>query len=140
MTQGPACYQDVDDVLDLSYVPKTSEGIEVDDILDLSYVPNTAEDIVLAQAPTLTTALIDQGANGGITGIDTRVIEYHPCRTVDICGMDNHEITFIPIGATAGAVARSQWGGCNSYNAPVPISSAARKVNSFFMSIGIFCQ
>ncbi len=111
MTQGPACYQDVDDVLDLSYVAQTSEDIEVDDILDLSYVPNTAEDIVLTQAPAPTMALIDQGDNGGITGIDTRVIEYHPCRTVDICGMDNHEITSIPIGATAGAVARSQWGG-----------------------------
>ncbi len=51
MTHDPACYQDVNDVLDLSYVPKTSEDIEVDDILDLSYVPNTAEDIVLTQAP-----------------------------------------------------------------------------------------
>jgi hypothetical protein len=51
MTQTPACYQDVDDVLDLSYVPNTSEDIDVDDILDLSYVPNTAEAIVLTQAP-----------------------------------------------------------------------------------------
>ena len=52
MTQGQACYQDVDEVLDLSYVPKISEDNEVDDILDLSYVPNTAEDIVLTQAQT----------------------------------------------------------------------------------------
>jgi hypothetical protein len=54
-------------------------------------------------------SLIDQGANGGIAGIDTRVIERHPHRTVDICGIDNHEITSIPI-VTAGAVARSQRG------------------------------
>jgi hypothetical protein len=47
MTQVPACYQDVDDVLNLSYVPNTSEGIDVNDLLDLSYVPNTAEDNVL---------------------------------------------------------------------------------------------
>ena len=52
MTQGPACYQDVDEVLDLSYVPKISEDIKVDDVLDLSYVANTAEDIVLTKAKT----------------------------------------------------------------------------------------
>jgi hypothetical protein len=51
MTQASACYQDVDDVVDLSYVPNTSEDIDVNDLLDLSYVPNTAEDIVLTQAP-----------------------------------------------------------------------------------------
>jgi hypothetical protein len=52
MTQAPACYQDVDDVLNLSYVPNTSEGIDVNDLLDLSYVPNTAENNVLTpQAP-----------------------------------------------------------------------------------------
>jgi hypothetical protein len=51
MTQAPACYQDVDDVLEVSYVPNTSEDIDVNDLLDLSYVPNTAEDIVLTQAP-----------------------------------------------------------------------------------------
>jgi hypothetical protein len=52
MTQAPACYQDVDDVLDLSYVPNTSEDIDVNDLLNLSYaVPNTAEDTVLTQAP-----------------------------------------------------------------------------------------
>jgi hypothetical protein len=54
-------------------------------------------------------SLIDHGANGGIAGIDTRVIERHPHRTVDIRGIDNHEITSIPI-VTAGAVARSQQG------------------------------
>jgi hypothetical protein len=54
-------------------------------------------------------SLIDQGANGSITGIDTRVIERHPHRTVDIRGINNHEITSISI-VTAGAVAQSQRG------------------------------
>jgi hypothetical protein len=54
-------------------------------------------------------SLIDRGANGGIAGVDTRIIERHPHRTVDIRGIDNHEITSIPI-VTAGAVARSQRG------------------------------
>jgi hypothetical protein len=46
MTQAPACYQDVDDVLNLSYVANISEDIDVNDLLGLSYVPNTAEDNV----------------------------------------------------------------------------------------------
>jgi hypothetical protein len=54
-------------------------------------------------------SLIDRGANGGITGIDTRVIERYPHGTVDIRGIDNHEITSNPI-VTAGAVARCQRG------------------------------
>jgi hypothetical protein len=86
MTHAPACYQDVDDVLDLSYVPNTSEDIDVNDLLDLSYVPITAEDIVLFEekqkymyssvqaSSRKKRSLIDQDANGGIsTGIDTRV-------------------------------------------------------------------
>jgi hypothetical protein len=122
MTNAPACYQDVDDVLDLCYVPNTSEDIDVNDLLDLSYVPSTAEDIALFEEKQKNmyslvqascrkkSSLIDQGANGGITGIDTRVIECHPHRSVDIGSIDNHEITTsIPI-VTAGAVARSQPG------------------------------
>ena len=126
MTHAPACYQDVDDVLDLSYMPNTSEDIDVNNLLDLSYVPSTAEDIVLFEekqkymyssvqaSSRKKSSLIDQGANGGIsTGIDTRVIaiERHSHGMVDICGIDNHEITTsIPIATAAGAVARSQPG------------------------------
>jgi hypothetical protein len=84
-------------------------------------VPSTAEDIVLfeekqkymyvVQASCRKKgSLINQGVNGGIAGIETRVIERHSHRTVDICGINNHEITtFIPT-VTAGAVARSQQG------------------------------
>jgi hypothetical protein len=53
--------------------------------------------------------LVDRGANGGIAGSDARVIARHPHRTVDIRGIDNHEITSIPV-VSAGAVARSQRG------------------------------
>jgi hypothetical protein len=115
-----ACYQDNDDVLDLSYVPNTSEDIDVNDLLDLSYVPSTAEDIVLFEEKQKymyslvqtscrkKSYLIDQGANGGITGIDTRVIERHSHRMVDISGIDNHEITTSIHIVTVGAIARSQ--------------------------------
>jgi hypothetical protein len=98
-----ACYQDANDVL------------------DLSYMPSTAEDIVLFKEKQKCmywvhiscrkkSSLTDQGANGGIAGIETRVIERHSRRTVDICGMDNHEITTSTPIVTAGAVARSQRG------------------------------
>jgi hypothetical protein len=52
-------------------------------------------------------SLIDRGANGGIAGVDTWVIERHPHGTVDIQGIDNHAITSVPI-VTAGAIAQSQ--------------------------------
>jgi hypothetical protein len=58
MTQAPACYQDVDDVLNLSYMPNTSEDIDFNDLLDLSYMPNTAEDNVLTQAPAPMTVIL----------------------------------------------------------------------------------
>ena len=54
-------------------------------------------------------SLIDRGANGGIAGNDTRVIERHPHRMEDIHGIDDHELTAIPI-ITAGAAAKTQRG------------------------------
>jgi hypothetical protein len=60
-------------------VPNTSEDIDVNDLLDLSYVPSTTEDIVLFEEKQKNmyssvqascrkkSSLIDQGANGGIT-------------------------------------------------------------------------
>ena len=53
-------------------------------------------------------SLMDRGANGGLAGLDTRVILTTLCR-VDIQGLDNHQVTNIPI-VTAGAVAISQRG------------------------------
>ena len=100
-----ACYQDVHDVLNLSYVPSTAE--------DIVLFKEKQKYMYSVQASRRKkSSLIDRGANGvGIAGIDTRVIlEHHPHQTVDICGIDNHEITSsIPI-VTAGALARSQWG------------------------------
>ena len=54
-------------------------------------------------------SLVDRGANGGIAGADVRVISKSPDRVVNIQGIDNHEITDIPI-VTAGGVAQSQHG------------------------------
>ena len=53
-------------------------------------------------------SLIDHGANGGVVGSDVRVISWSE-RCVDITGIDDHELTGIPIG-TAGAVVQSQHG------------------------------
>ena len=54
-------------------------------------------------------ALIDRGANGGIAGNDTCILNTHPTRKVDIQGIDNHQLPDIPI-VTAGAVVNTQRG------------------------------
>lgn len=54
-------------------------------------------------------ALVDRGANGGVAGNDTRIINTHPTRKVDIQGIDNHRLPDIPI-VTAGAVVKTQRG------------------------------
>ena len=41
-------------------------------------------------------AMVDRGANGGIIGSDARVILKH-IRTVDVTGIDNHELNQLPI-------------------------------------------
>jgi hypothetical protein len=53
-------------------------------------------------------ALVDRGANGGVAGEDVRVIQkLH--RTVDVQGIDNHQIADIPI-VIAGGVINTQRG------------------------------
>ena len=53
-------------------------------------------------------SLVDRGANGGVAGDDVRVI-FKTTRNVDIRGIDNHQLTNIPIG-TVGGVVTSQKG------------------------------
>jgi Reverse transcriptase (RNA-dependent DNA polymerase) len=50
-----------------------------------------------------TMSLIDRGANGGIAGNDVRVL-FKTHRTVDIRGIDNHQLTDISIGTVGGVV------------------------------------
>jgi hypothetical protein len=57
---------------------------------------------------TLPLALIDRGANGGVAGSDTRLIDKSLC-SVHIQGIDNHMIKDVPIG-TVGAVVNTQRG------------------------------
>ena len=49
-------------------------------------------------------SLIDRGANGGVAGSDVRVL-FKTNRTVDIRGIDNHQLTDIGIGTVGGVVA-----------------------------------
>jgi hypothetical protein len=57
---------------------------------------------------TLPLALIDRGANGGVTGSDTWLIDKSLC-SVHIQGIDDHMIKDVPIG-TVGAVVNTQHG------------------------------
>jgi hypothetical protein len=51
---------------------------------------------------------VDRGANGGVAGEDVRGI-FKTLRSVDIQGLDNHQVSNIPI-VTAGGVIKSQCG------------------------------
>jgi hypothetical protein len=57
---------------------------------------------------TLPLVLIDRGANGGVTGSDTRLIDKSLC-SVHIQGIDDHMIKNVPIG-TVSAVVNTQRG------------------------------
>ena len=46
---------------------------------------------------------MDRGHNGVVAGNAVRVIAKHPDRTVDVRGVDNHEIAHVPL-VTAGSV------------------------------------
>jgi hypothetical protein len=48
-------------------------------------------------------SLVDRGANGGVAVDDVRVI-FKTSRTVDIRGIDNHQVVDIPIGTVGGVV------------------------------------
>ena len=58
--------------------------------------------------PKLRGSLVDRGANGGILGCDARVFLTHQ-RTVDVTGIDNHELNSLKI-VDASAKATSQRG------------------------------
>jgi len=53
-------------------------------------------------------ALVDRGANGGIAGRDTRVLETLD-RSIDLSGIDDHTVRNLPL-VTAGGVVRSNRG------------------------------
>jgi hypothetical protein len=53
-------------------------------------------------------ALVDRGANGGVIGSDALVLD-KTNRTVNIVGIDNHEVTDVPI-CTGAAYTRTQHG------------------------------
>ena len=50
-------------------------------------------------------SLIDQGANGGFTGSDVRVLEIaDPHQTVDVHDIENHAVKNLKLGTVAGLV------------------------------------
>ena len=55
-------------------------------------------------------ALVDRGANGGVAGEDIRIVDQQtPLKTVNIQGIDNHQINDVRVG-TVAAVVPSQRG------------------------------
>jgi hypothetical protein len=64
---------------------------------------NKCENYVSAHSQTSTMSLVDCGANGGVSGSDVRII-FKTSRTVDIKGIDNHQVIDVPIGIVGGVV------------------------------------
>ena len=72
--------------------------------------PQTCDRTSPAECPHQTTikkgkgALVDRGANGGMCGRDARVFHECPIRHVDVRGLEDPEVTDMPV-VSAGAVA-----------------------------------
>ena len=49
-------------------------------------------------------SLIDRGANGGVGGEDVRLLHFLPGRTVNIQGIDDHQLSSIRLGTVAGVI------------------------------------
>ena len=54
-------------------------------------------------------SLVDRGANGGLAGSDMRLINYDLDRTIDVQGIDNHQVPNLRLGKF-GAVAKTKKG------------------------------
>ena len=54
-------------------------------------------------------SIVDRGSNGGVEGVDVRIMSKYSDRTADVRGIVNHEITSVPL-ATPGGVALSTSG------------------------------
>jgi hypothetical protein len=64
---------------------------------------NKCEYLVSKHDHTSNMWLVDRSANVGVAGNDVRVLFKTFC-TVDIKGIDNHQLTVIPIGTVGGVV------------------------------------
>jgi hypothetical protein len=69
----------------------------------------TARYSISAHRSSKSGALVDQGANGGVTGDEVRII-FKTGRHVDIRGINDHQIIDIPIVTCAGGVIFTQRG------------------------------
>ena len=96
-------------------------------------------------------SLVDRGANGGIAGNDVRLVpdfSMSPHKTVNIMGIDNHQLTSIPI-VSVGGVSTSQhgpvilifhqyahYGKGKSIHSPIQLESFHNEVNDKSTKIG----
>ena len=69
---------------------------------------NIEYSVTTSQTRTKNGALVDRGANGGIAGLDVRLIA-KTNKHVDVQGIDNHRMNDVPI-ASVGAVVNT-WKG-----------------------------
>jgi hypothetical protein len=97
-----------DDEDDASLPPLCPRELDSDDEDD-EVVTRVQYRVSNHQARSNHGALVDRGANGGIAGSDVRVIAEVPGLTVDVTGIDNHQMSSLKI-VTAGGVTKTQRG------------------------------
>ncbi len=79
--------------------PKESRKVTFTERIVCTHRYVVSNNIVSASAMQ---SLVDRGANGGVGGEDVRLLSYVPGRTVNIQGLDNHQLTSVRIGTVAG--------------------------------------
>ena len=85
-----------------------NHSVNVNGVEYIAKLHNVTYQVSNHKQAELPLALIDRGANGGVAGSDTRLIDTTE-RTVHIQGIDDHMIKDVPIG-TVGAVVNTQRG------------------------------
>ena len=70
-------------------------------------------------------SLVDRGANGGVAGSDMRLINYDMDRTIDVQGIDNHQVPNLRLGKF-GAVAKTKTGNVSHFFLNVPAEAIRR--------------
>ena len=77
--------------------------------IELYEVDDVVYFVSRADSTAVFASLIDRGANGGIAGNDMRLICFDRDRTINVQGIDNHQLPHLKIG-TFGATVNTQNG------------------------------
>ena len=78
------------------------------DEIELYEVDDIVYFVLIADSAAVFASLIDRGANGGIAGNDMRLICFDRDRTINVQGIDNHQVPHLKIGTFGATVNMGQ--------------------------------